>query len=305
MASVDSARAEARLRQAAGVDERRRRRRAGQAAAHSHGARRDRRPLPTFPRSRPSWTSGSNARARPRARRASSAQSVGSILAAGDSGAAGAAQADLRLFLAAETARDSLAAPALAASLFRTIVEIMPDSPYAPKAILAGRTLDPVWGESAVPSARDAVRGQPVRRLPPGRRAVRLSRAGRLAPELRRLRPRCGRISACAPARRPPRLASHPPRRRTSAAARARAVRAAESSLSRTVFGRRFQNPLLLAAGTAGFGRELDGVVDLDRLGGLVTKAVSREPRAGNPPPRVAEFRGGHAQLGGARESRA
>ncbi len=63
--------------------------------------------------------------------------------------------------------------------------------------------------------------------------------------------------------------------------------------LSRTVFGQRFQNPLLLAAGTAGFGRELAGVVDLERLGGLVTKAVSREPRAGNLPPRVAEFRGG------------
>jgi dihydroorotate dehydrogenase (NAD+) catalytic subunit len=50
---------------------------------------------------------------------------------------------------------------------------------------------------------------------------------------------------------------------------------------------------LLLAAGTAGFGRELDGVMDLDRLGGLVTKAVSLEPREGNRPPRVAEFRGG------------
>jgi dihydroorotate dehydrogenase (NAD+) catalytic subunit len=64
-------------------------------------------------------------------------------------------------------------------------------------------------------------------------------------------------------------------------------------ALARTVFGLHFQNPLLLAAGTAGFGRELDGVLDLDRLGGLVTKAVSREPRSGNPPPRVAEFRGG------------
>jgi dihydroorotate dehydrogenase (NAD+) catalytic subunit len=63
--------------------------------------------------------------------------------------------------------------------------------------------------------------------------------------------------------------------------------------LSRTVFGHRFQNPLLLAAGTAGFGRELDGVMDLERLGGIVTKAVSRQARAGNPPPRVAEFRGG------------
>ena len=63
--------------------------------------------------------------------------------------------------------------------------------------------------------------------------------------------------------------------------------------LSRIVFGRSFQNPLILAAGTAGFGRELDGVMDLDRLGGLVTKAVSLAPRAGNPAPRVAEFRGG------------
>ncbi len=63
--------------------------------------------------------------------------------------------------------------------------------------------------------------------------------------------------------------------------------------LARDVFGQRFQNPVLLAAGTAGFGRELDGVVQLDRLGGIVTKAVSREPRKGNPPPRVAEFPSG------------
>lgn len=68
---------------------------------------------------------------------------------------------------------------------------------------------------------------------------------------------------------------------------------AVASHLSRTVFGRQFQNPLVLAAGTAGFGRELDGIMDLDRLGGLVTKAVSLAPRHGNAPPRVAEFRGG------------
>jgi dihydroorotate dehydrogenase (NAD+) catalytic subunit len=70
-------------------------------------------------------------------------------------------------------------------------------------------------------------------------------------------------------------------------------VTVAAGDLSRTLLGCRFQNPVFLAAGTAGFGRELDGVVDLDRLGGLVTKAVSLEPRRGNPPPRVAEFRGG------------
>ena len=60
-----------------------------------------------------------------------------------------------------------------------------------------------------------------------------------------------------------------------------------------SVFGTTFQNPILLAAGTAGFGRELAGIVDLEALGGLVTKSVSPEPRIGNPPPRVAEFPGG------------
>ena len=54
-----------------------------------------------------------------------------------------------------------------------------------------------------------------------------------------------------------------------------------------------FQNPLVLAAGTAGYGQELAGVMRLDRLGGFVTKAVSLEPRSGAPAPRVAEFEGG------------
>ena len=61
----------------------------------------------------------------------------------------------------------------------------------------------------------------------------------------------------------------------------------------KTLWGATFQNPVLLAAGTAGFGREIDGVMDLDRLGGIVTKAVTPEPRLGHPGPRVAEFRGG------------
>ena len=57
--------------------------------------------------------------------------------------------------------------------------------------------------------------------------------------------------------------------------------------------GLSFQNPIVLAAGTAAYGHELDGVLDLGALGGLVTKAVSPEPRAGAPAPRVAEFGGG------------
>ncbi len=60
-----------------------------------------------------------------------------------------------------------------------------------------------------------------------------------------------------------------------------------------TAFGRQFQNPILLAAGTAGFGREVAGVIAIGRLGGLVTKAVSPEPRTGNRAPRVAEFPAG------------
>ncbi len=51
------------------------------------------------------------------------------------------------------------------------------------------------------------------------------------------------------------------------------------SDLSRDFLGQRFQNPVLLASGTAAFGRELAGIVDLDRLGGLVTKAVSSVQR--------------------------
>jgi dihydroorotate dehydrogenase (NAD+) catalytic subunit len=59
------------------------------------------------------------------------------------------------------------------------------------------------------------------------------------------------------------------------------------------VAGLDFQNPILLAAGTAAYGREIADVIALDQLGGLVTKAVSLEPRDGAPAPRVAEFEGG------------
>ncbi len=59
------------------------------------------------------------------------------------------------------------------------------------------------------------------------------------------------------------------------------------------LFGTSFRNPVLLAAGTCGFGEELAAVAELDRLGGLVTKSVTLEPRAGNPAPRVAEFGAG------------
>ncbi|HYX81373.1 MAG TPA: dihydroorotate dehydrogenase [Gemmatimonadales bacterium] len=59
------------------------------------------------------------------------------------------------------------------------------------------------------------------------------------------------------------------------------------------LFGTTFQNPILLASGTAGFGRELHRIIDLELLGGIVTKAVTPEPRQGHAALRVAEFRGG------------
>ena len=65
------------------------------------------------------------------------------------------------------------------------------------------------------------------------------------------------------------------------------------SALSVQAAGLDFQNPVVLAAGTAAYGQELADVVDLAALGGLVTKAVSPQPRVGAPAPRVAEFGGG------------
>lgn len=64
-------------------------------------------------------------------------------------------------------------------------------------------------------------------------------------------------------------------------------------NLGLEVFGATFQNPVLLASGTCGYGREFQEYLDLDALGGLVIKAVTLEPRGGNPEPRVAEFAAG------------
>lgn len=64
----------------------------------------------------------------------------------------------------------------------------------------------------------------------------------------------------------------------------------ASSRLSVSAAGIEFQNPLLLAAGTAGYGREIAALIRLDDLGGLVTKAVSLDVRSGAPSPRVAEL---------------
>lgn len=63
--------------------------------------------------------------------------------------------------------------------------------------------------------------------------------------------------------------------------------------LSTRVLDTDFQSPVVLAAGTCGFGMELEDVLDIDAVGGFVTKSVTVEPREGNPAPRVAEFSAG------------
>jgi dihydroorotate dehydrogenase (NAD+) catalytic subunit len=64
-------------------------------------------------------------------------------------------------------------------------------------------------------------------------------------------------------------------------------------SLETTVCGIRFRNPVLAASGTFGYGVEFEKLVDLNALGGIVVKGLSREPIEGNPAPRLWEARGG------------
>ena len=52
-------------------------------------------------------------------------------------------------------------------------------------------------------------------------------------------------------------------------------------------------NPVLAASGTFGYGVEFEEIVSLRRIGGVVTKGISREPMAGNEPPRLIETAAG------------
>jgi dihydroorotate dehydrogenase (NAD+) catalytic subunit len=53
------------------------------------------------------------------------------------------------------------------------------------------------------------------------------------------------------------------------------------------------QNPVMPAAGTFGYGEEYASLIDLNRLGAIVTKGISLAPQEGNPPPRIWETTGG------------
>lgn len=53
--------------------------------------------------------------------------------------------------------------------------------------------------------------------------------------------------------------------------------------------GIKMKNPITVASGTFGYGREFSEYIDLNKLGGIVTKGTSLKPRSGNKPPRVCE----------------
>ncbi len=63
--------------------------------------------------------------------------------------------------------------------------------------------------------------------------------------------------------------------------------------LSVTLGRLRLPNPILVASGTFGYAREMAGVVDFAKLGGIIPKTVTRQPRVGNAPPRTVETASG------------
>ncbi|WP_444658626.1 dihydroorotate dehydrogenase [Caproiciproducens sp. R2] len=60
-----------------------------------------------------------------------------------------------------------------------------------------------------------------------------------------------------------------------------------------SIAGVAFQNPIVAASGTFGFGREYGELYPLSTLGGISCKGITLSPRPGNPPPRIAETPGG------------
>jgi dihydroorotate dehydrogenase (NAD+) catalytic subunit len=63
--------------------------------------------------------------------------------------------------------------------------------------------------------------------------------------------------------------------------------------LATTITGIAFRSPVLTASGTFGYGLELRDHTPPQAIGGVVTKGISPNPRAGNPPPRICETAAG------------
>ncbi|MBZ4662929.1 MAG: dihydroorotate dehydrogenase family protein [Caloramator sp.] len=65
------------------------------------------------------------------------------------------------------------------------------------------------------------------------------------------------------------------------------------SVLNVKICGVDFKNPVLVASGTFGFGVEYDGIIDVTRIGGLITKGLTLNKKEGNEGVRIHEVRGG------------
>jgi len=63
-----------------------------------------------------------------------------------------------------------------------------------------------------------------------------------------------------------------------------------ENILAFSIGNLTFSSPIFLASGTAGYGYELENIVDFKKIGAVITKGISLNPREGNPTPRIAEF---------------
>jgi dihydroorotate dehydrogenase (NAD+) catalytic subunit len=63
--------------------------------------------------------------------------------------------------------------------------------------------------------------------------------------------------------------------------------------LSVTVGPLKLKNPVLVASGTFGYGDECKELVDISKLGAIVTKSLTLHPRLGNAPQRITEVHGG------------
>jgi dihydroorotate dehydrogenase (NAD+) catalytic subunit len=63
--------------------------------------------------------------------------------------------------------------------------------------------------------------------------------------------------------------------------------------LSTSIGKLQLKNPILVASGTFGYAREMERVVDLTRIGGILPKTITRDPRRGNAPWRTVETNSG------------
>jgi len=78
-----------------------------------------------------------------------------------------------------------------------------------------------------------------------------------------------------------------------TATEKSRAGAVTPHDLKVNIAGIELKNPIMTASGTFGYGEEFAPYVDLKRLGAIVVKGISREPREGNPPPRIVETTAG------------